>query len=215
MSYPPNKKLFIGNIKSLDIKILMNTVKLIDKRALFFPNDEKTFGFIHSSDEVLCDQIYEKLMNSMYNDRSIIVQRPKGYVPPAPPAPVVHAPAPAPAPAPVVRAPPVVHAPAATVIYAPAPPVVLTNSIAWMKIDPMAVRREQLLARQRAIAEADRVKMLASSLEDNYAYDREIYQMVSSMTEPDDVRVDSMFAPIVPPIVPQRRVIYNPEEEDY
>ena len=210
MSYPPNKKLFIGNIKSLDIKILMNTVKLIDKRALFFPNAEKTFGFIHSSDEELCNQIYEKLMNSMYNDRSIVVQRPKGYVPPAPPAPVVHAPAPAP---PVVYAPPVIYAPAPPppVVHAP---VVSTNSIAWMKIDPMAARREQLLARQRAIEEAERQKAIAS--EDNYAYDREIYKMVSSMAEPDDVRVDSMFAPsLFPPVMPKQRVIYNPEEENY
>jgi len=183
----------------------MNTVKLIDKRALFFPNAEKTFGFIHSSDEGLCDQIYEKLMNSMYNDRSIVVQRPKGYVPPAP---VVHAPAPAPA-----LAPPVIYAPApaAPVVHAP---VVSTNSIAWMKIDPMAARREQLLARQRAIEEAERQKAIAS--EDNYAYDREIYKMVSSMAEPDDVRVDSMFAPsLFPPVMPKQHVIYNPEEEDY
>ena len=134
MSYPPEKKLFIGNIKQLNIAALMNTVKLIDPYANFYPDANKKFGFIHMTTAERCNEIYEKLLNSTYNGRSIMVERPKGYVPP--------------------------YVPKQPAIIVPIHSSV-SNSVAWQKINPTNEFKAKMDARQKAINEAERVKATA------------------------------------------------------
>ena len=192
MSYPPEKKLFIGNIKNLDIRVLMNTVKLIDPHANFYPDVNKRFGFIHISTPEKCNEIFEKLMNSMYNGRNIIVERPKGYVEPK------------------VIKPPTTVTPLNT--YG------ISSVGAWQKIDPSLVYKARLEARQMAINEAERVKNLADAELAEIARMKEIKKLTDEMIQSaEDAYVDSFFgmpsfvngyAPMI-----KQRVIYNPEEE--
>lgn len=192
MSYPPEKKLYIGNIKNLDIKVLMNTVRLIDPYAYFNPDANKNFGFIHVTTPEKCNEIFEKLLNSMYNGRHIIVERPKSYIDQK-----------------IVK-PPITVTP----IYGMSE----SNSVAWggKKINPENEFRTKMIARQMAINEAERVKAIVESERtkadqieaDRVAYDIEIAKMLKDAAD-EDAFVDSLFA------IPPKRVILNPEEECY
>ena len=231
MSYPPEKKLFIGNIKQLNITALMNTVKLIDPYANFYPDANKKFGFIHMTTPERCNEIYHKLLNSMYNGKYITVERPKGYVEPR------------------VASPPITVTPINTNIK--------SSAGAWKAIDPeldqknkMDLFKARMEARQKAINEAERVKAAAAidvaaieaaieaeaikaakadaialaAAEAAHKYN--IEQLTNTMKEANsDAYVDSLFAlpsfllapmdSFSPMAAVPRRQIMNPEEDCY
>ena len=192
MSYPTDKKLFIGNIKNLEIRVLMNTVKVIDPYANFFPDANKRFGFIHISTPEKCNEIFEKLLNSMYMGRHIIVERPKGYVEPKEIKP--------------------------SITVTPFNTYGISNVGAWQKIDPSLAYKARLEARQMAVNEAERIKKLADAELAEIARMKEIKMLTDEMIQSsEDAFVDSFFAmPSFvngPPPMTKKRVIYNPEEE--
>lgn len=236
MSYPPEKKLFIGDIKRLNIAALMNTVKLIDPYANFYPDANKKFGFIHMTTAERCNEIYHKLLNSMYNGKYITVERPKGYVEPR------------------VATPPITVTP----INANIKTSFTSTGTAWKAIDPeleqknkMDLFKARMEARQKAINEAERVKAAASAsaaidvaaieaaieaeaikaakadaiamaaAEADHMYN--IEQLTHAMKEANnDAYVDSLFALPSFLLAPMdsftpiaRRQIMNPEEDCY
>jgi hypothetical protein len=202
MTQPVDKKLFIGNIKNLDIRVLMNTVKLIDNYAHFYPDANKRFGFIHSSTPEKCNEIFEKLLNSMYMGRHIIVERPKGYVEPK-----------------VVK--PLITMSRLNTFG-------ISTTDAWKKLDPDHAYKARLETHQMAINEAERIKKLADDELAEIVRMNEIKKLTDEMIQSssdasEDAFVDSFFGmpSFVDDGIPKNqpmlkpRVIYNPEEMDW
>jgi len=207
MSQPADKKLFIGNIIHLDIKILMNTVKMIDRSAGFYPDKSKKFGFIHISTPEKCNEIYEKLLNCSYNGSYIHVERPKAYVEPK----------------------------IEPKVLRPSPFIKSSVNYTYPKSNFYDVRKIDMEARRMEIDESNRIRDMMEmekqkvkekeneKVTTNYEYEDVLFAKVfnaninghiKEIDENDpryDAFIDSFFAPNTALITAPKRVIYNPE----
>jgi hypothetical protein len=200
MSQPADKKLFIGNIINLDIKVLMNTVKIIDRSAGFYPDKSKKFGFIHISTPEKCNEIYEKLLNCNYRGSYIHVERPKAYVQPK------------------------IEPKIELNVLRPYPNIKSSLNYTYPKSSFNDVRKNEMDARIKAIEESDRIRDMveAEKITKNYNFkDPSFAETIDEIDENDpryDAWIDSFFAPAPAPspsISTTKRVIYNPEEMDW
>jgi hypothetical protein len=201
MSQPVDMKLFIGNIIHLDIKVLMNTVKIIDKSAGFYPDKSKKFGFIHISTPEKCNEIYEKLLNCSYKGSYIHVERPKAYIQP--------------------KIEPKIEPKIDLNVLRPYSNIKSSLNYTYPKSSFNDVRKNEMDARIKAIEESDRIRDMveAEKVTKNYNFkDPSFAETIDEIDENDpryDAWIDSFFAPAPSTsISTTKRVIYNPEEMD-